>query len=89
MLHGWPGLRIRELVEFAATITGQGKRDDFDFSYGGYEMGVVAGAAPRRRCDDCPGRPDNQGCEIQDKRINWYTATIKAVVTGDNAAVFE
>ena len=42
VLHGWPGLRARDLVELASTITRKGKADGFDFSYTGYETGVVA-----------------------------------------------
>jgi ADP-ribosylglycohydrolase len=40
-LHGWPGLRTRDLIGLASAITRKGKPDDFDFSYIGYETGVV------------------------------------------------
>ena len=42
MLHGWPGMRTRDLVDLATAITRNGKPDGFDFSYSGYELGVVA-----------------------------------------------
>ena len=42
VLHGWPGLRTRDLVELASAITRKGGPDEFDFSYSGYELGVVA-----------------------------------------------
>ena len=41
VLHGWPGLRTRDLIDLASTITRKGKPDDFDFSYSGYETDVV------------------------------------------------
>jgi ADP-ribosyl-[dinitrogen reductase] hydrolase len=41
-LHGWPGLHTRDLVELASAITRKGGPDEFDFSYSGYELGVVA-----------------------------------------------
>jgi ADP-ribosylglycohydrolase len=40
-LHGWPGLRTRDLIDLASAITRKGKPDDFDFSYSGYELGVA------------------------------------------------
>jgi len=43
VVHGWPGLGTRDLVHLASTITRKGKPDGFDFSYSGYETGVVAG----------------------------------------------
>jgi ADP-ribosyl-[dinitrogen reductase] hydrolase len=42
LLHGWPGLRTRDLIELASTIIRRGEADEFDFSYSGYEMDVVA-----------------------------------------------
>ena len=42
VLHGWPGLRTRDLVELASAITRKGEPDEFDFTYSGYELGVVA-----------------------------------------------
>ena len=42
VLHGWPGMRTRDLVELASAITRKGKPDGFDFTYRGYETGVVA-----------------------------------------------
>jgi len=41
-LHAWPGPRTRDLVELASAITRRGGPDEFDFSYSGYELGVVA-----------------------------------------------
>jgi ADP-ribosyl-[dinitrogen reductase] hydrolase len=41
VLHGWPGLSTRHLVDLASTITRKGKPDGFDFSYSGYEVGVA------------------------------------------------
>ena len=41
MLHGWPGMRARGLVELASAITRKGEADEFDFTYSGYETGVV------------------------------------------------
>ena len=41
MLHGWPGMRTRDLVELASTIIRKGTPDHFDFSYSGYEFGVA------------------------------------------------
>jgi ADP-ribosyl-[dinitrogen reductase] hydrolase len=41
ILHGWPGMRTRDLVDLASAISRKGKPDSFDFSYGGYEIGVV------------------------------------------------
>ena len=42
VLHGWPGMRTRDLVELASAITRKGAPDEFDFSYSGYELGIVA-----------------------------------------------
>lgn len=40
MLHGWPGLRTRDLVELASTVTGLGEAD---LSYSGWaQTGRVA-----------------------------------------------
>jgi ADP-ribosyl-[dinitrogen reductase] hydrolase len=41
-LHGWPGMRTRDLVDLASAITRKGQPDSFDYSYSGYEMGVAA-----------------------------------------------
>src|SRR6516164_3127606 len=41
VLHGWPGLRTRDLIDLASAITRKGNPDDFDFSYSGYETGVA------------------------------------------------
>lgn len=35
MLHGWPGLRARDLLDFAARIERRGAPDSFDYSYPG------------------------------------------------------
>jgi ADP-ribosylglycohydrolase len=40
-LHGWPGQRTRGLIELATAIIRKGKPDGFDFTYAGYELGVV------------------------------------------------
>jgi ADP-ribosyl-[dinitrogen reductase] hydrolase len=37
ILHGWPGMRSRDLVDLASTITRKNNPDEFDFSYRGYE----------------------------------------------------
>jgi ADP-ribosyl-[dinitrogen reductase] hydrolase len=42
VLHGWPGLRTRDLVELASMITRKGQPDGFDFTYSEYETGTVA-----------------------------------------------
>ncbi|MGZ6832984.1 MAG: ADP-ribosylglycohydrolase family protein [Mycobacteriaceae bacterium] len=42
VLHGWPGLRTRDLVDLGSQIFRRGKPDTFDFSYSGYETGIVA-----------------------------------------------
>jgi ADP-ribosyl-[dinitrogen reductase] hydrolase len=41
ILHGWPGLRTRDLVDLGSRIVRKGKPDTFDFSYSGYEIGVI------------------------------------------------
>jgi ADP-ribosylglycohydrolase len=41
VLHGWPGLRTRDLVDLPSAITRKGEADEFDFTYSGYETGVV------------------------------------------------
>ena len=41
VLHGWPGMRTRDLVELASAITRKGEPDEFDFTYSGYELGVA------------------------------------------------
>jgi ADP-ribosyl-[dinitrogen reductase] hydrolase len=42
VLHGWPDIRTRGLVDLASAITRKGQPDGFDFAYGGYRLGVVA-----------------------------------------------
>jgi ADP-ribosyl-[dinitrogen reductase] hydrolase len=42
VLHGWPGMRTRGLVDLASAIIRRGEPDGFDFSYRGYETGIVA-----------------------------------------------
>jgi hypothetical protein len=42
VLHGWPDMRTRDLVDLASAITRKGKPDGFDFTYSGYRLGVVA-----------------------------------------------
>jgi hypothetical protein len=42
LLHGWPGMLTRDLIDLASTITRKGKPDGFDFSYSEYETGKVA-----------------------------------------------
>jgi ADP-ribosylglycohydrolase len=41
VLHGWPGLSTRDLIDLASAITRKGKTDGFDFSYSGYKTGVI------------------------------------------------
>jgi ADP-ribosyl-[dinitrogen reductase] hydrolase len=41
VLHGWPGMRCRGLVELASMITRKRQSDGFDFSCSGYETGVA------------------------------------------------
>jgi ADP-ribosylglycohydrolase len=41
MLHGWPGMRTRDLVDLGSQIVRKGKPDSFDFSYSGYNTGVI------------------------------------------------
>jgi ADP-ribosyl-[dinitrogen reductase] hydrolase len=41
VLHGWPGLRTRDLVDLVSAIARRGEPDSFDFSYSGYETGVI------------------------------------------------
>jgi ADP-ribosyl-[dinitrogen reductase] hydrolase len=41
VLHGWPGMRTRGLVELASAIIRKGGPDSFDFKYRGYETGVA------------------------------------------------
>lgn len=42
ILHGWPGLRSRDLVALANTIVERGRRDRFDFTYSGYgDLGAL------------------------------------------------
>ena len=36
VLHGWPGLRARDLVKLASLIAHRGEPDSFDFSYAAY-----------------------------------------------------
>jgi len=42
MLRLAGGLRARDLVELASAITRKGGPDEFDFSYSGYELAMVA-----------------------------------------------
>jgi ADP-ribosyl-[dinitrogen reductase] hydrolase len=41
MLHGWPGLRTRDLVDLGSQIVRKGKPDTFDFTYSGYKTGDI------------------------------------------------
>jgi ADP-ribosylglycohydrolase len=41
VLHGWPGLSTRGLVDLGGDIIRGGKPDEFDFSYAGYKLGVA------------------------------------------------
>jgi hypothetical protein len=41
VLHGWPGPRTRDLVDLGSQIVGTGEPNSFDFSYSGYETGVI------------------------------------------------
>jgi ADP-ribosyl-[dinitrogen reductase] hydrolase len=41
VLHGWPGMRTRDLIDLASAITLKGEPDGFDFSYSGYETDIV------------------------------------------------
>lgn len=41
MLHGWPGLRARGLVELSGRIARRGVADRFDPRYPGYRVGVI------------------------------------------------
>lgn len=41
VLHGWPGLRTRDLVELASAIIRKGQPDSFDYNYHGFELGTV------------------------------------------------
>ncbi len=41
LLHGWPGMRTRNLVALGSQIVRGGKPDRFDFSYSGYQTGVI------------------------------------------------
>jgi ADP-ribosylglycohydrolase len=41
VLHGWPGLHTRDLIDLASMIIRKGQPDGFDFSYSGYELGVA------------------------------------------------
>jgi hypothetical protein len=43
LLHGWPECAPAISSILASTITRKGGPDEFDFSYSGYELGVVAG----------------------------------------------
>jgi hypothetical protein len=42
VLHGWLGMRTRDLVDLASAITRKGQAGGFDFSYAEYETGTVA-----------------------------------------------
>ena len=41
LLHGWPGLRARELVELSGRIARRGGADRFDGRYAGYRVGAL------------------------------------------------
>jgi ADP-ribosylglycohydrolase len=41
VLHGWPGLRTRDLADLGSQIVRKGEPDSFDFSYRGYQTGVI------------------------------------------------
>jgi ADP-ribosylglycohydrolase len=41
ILHGWPGLRTRDLADLGSQIIRKGEPDSFDFSYRGYQTGVI------------------------------------------------
>jgi ADP-ribosylglycohydrolase len=42
LLHGWPGLRARDLVALAGRVSRGGSPDPFDFGYRGYGGGPLA-----------------------------------------------
>jgi ADP-ribosyl-[dinitrogen reductase] hydrolase len=42
VLHDWPGLQTRDLVDLASKIIRKREPDHFDFTYAGYELGTVA-----------------------------------------------
>jgi ADP-ribosyl-[dinitrogen reductase] hydrolase len=46
VLHGWPGIVARDLVDLAGRIERHGGRDRFDFSYSGYPRVGVLGTHP-------------------------------------------
>jgi ADP-ribosylglycohydrolase len=41
VLHGWPGLRTRDLIDLVSIIIRKGQPDGFDLGYSGYELGVA------------------------------------------------
>lgn len=41
VLHGWPGLRARELTALASAIVRGGQPDDFDYTYANYHTDVA------------------------------------------------
>ena len=48
VLHGWPGMRTRDLIELASAVVRRGEPDGFDFSY----PGLGARVAVRHPYDD-------------------------------------
>lgn len=46
ILHGWPGLRTRDLIALADRIVTRGEPDGFDYTYGGFPGAPVAVAHP-------------------------------------------
>ena len=41
VLHGWPGVKTRDLIDLAPMITRKREPYEFDFAYSGYETGVA------------------------------------------------
>jgi ADP-ribosylglycohydrolase len=41
ILHGWPGLSTRDLADLGSQIVRRGEPDSFDFSYSGYQTGLI------------------------------------------------
>jgi hypothetical protein len=73
VLHGWPGLRARDLIELASTVTRNGKADGFDFSCSGYETGVAV------------RHPYDEGVALHEKDLS--ASTIRLVYTVARAAL--
>lgn len=46
LLHGWPGITARDLIDLAGRIERGGAPDRFDFDYSGYERVGVLGRHP-------------------------------------------